>query len=482
MPSIHNIPEPTTAYRPVVDEPTAPPPSPASGRRPDCAETKDATRPDTEIDDELGARVWLAVLVLSGVVLRVALLYFGSLHTATDTAVGWIEQGGRLLEAGPSALDGTLPVYPLMAWSLDTVGLPMLLLPLLQAVVGVVAIVAMFHVARSLTGRNMAGLGSAALVALHPGVLVWGTAIHPAGLAGSLIILALFFLVGKHDADKPVDTSNAWPAGVLLAFAGLLAPAAWLVGLGAAWVCLLRGSARQGVTQALIILTLSIAPALGWAQLSAGQYSAAWQRESTSVYSTAHFAALADHSLPEMGALLRFEMHPHGTLARLIEGRPDAPAHHDAVIDMVGDLWIGINAVLLLGGALSVGLMFARGRGVAAACGAVPLLLLIFGGFTLNEPTRIAMLGCSALLAVGWLSTRRTPLLTETQKQALADERAYAEQVRRDEKLVKQQQKGGLYAFDKGQPPVAKTEPQPAATSEAVQGEGDTPPPMMRPI
>ncbi len=480
MPSIHNIPEPTTAYRPVVDEPIALPPTPSAGRRADCAEVRDTTRPDTEIDEELGARVWLAVLVLSGIVLRVALLYFGSLHTAADAASPWITQGGQLLESGPAALDGALPTYPLVAWSLDAVGLPMWLLPLLQAVVGVVAIVAIFHVVRALTGRNLAGLGAAALVALHPGVLAWGAALHPAGLAGALIILALYFLAGRSDPDRPADAGNVWPAGVLLAASALLAPVAWLAGFGAAWLCLMRGTVRQRVAHALILLAFSIAPALAWAQLSAGRADAVWQRDPATAYSPTHFAALADHSLRDMGALLRFEMQPHGTLARLVEGRADAPAHHDQVVDLVGDLWVGINAALLFCAAVSVGLMLTRGRGVAAACGTVPLLLLIAGGFALGEPARVTLLGCTALLAVGWLSTRRTPRLTEEQKQALADERAYAEQVRRDEKLAKQQRKGRLYAFDQGGPPAP--EPEAAPASEAVQGEADAPPVMMRPI
>lgn len=480
MSSIHNIPEPTTGYRPVADEPV--PVLPAidpAARRADCAGTEDHSKPETELDSEVGGLTWLFTLIGCGLVVRAMLLYFGPLTAADANAAAWAGRGHALIEQGPEGLAGEMPLYPLLALGLDSTGLPMWLLAVLQCVVGIVAIPAGYVVGKRLTGSVLAGLGAAALMALHPGVLVWTTAASPVGVAGSVAVLGLYLLIR---GDKERDASNAWPAGVAIGLAALLAPAVWLIGLGAAAWCVLKTKTAHRLSHAAIVLALSIAPVAAWSAWS-GQAMVPRLTQDTSVSTSPHLASLTDQSLRELGRQMRFAVEPHGTLTRLTEDRAGLPVRHDRVADLAGDAWVTLNALIWLAAAVSLGLMLMRMRFAAAVLFALPLIGLLASGLTHGEPQRMALFGPLALLACAGVCTRAVPVLTAEQREQRAHEKELERQAKADARYTKREQKHGLYAFDK---PQRTTPPAPEATivpaGQALAGGEDPEPVMTRPI
>jgi len=495
MSSIHNIPEPTTAYRPVVDEPTPPPP-PAieNARRADCAQSADTTRPVTEIDEEVGGMTWLVVLVISGLFSRAALWFFGPWQGVPEGATRWAEQGRSLIEGGPSALEGAMPVIPLLAYGLDAVGVPLSVLSAVQALIGVAAIAAGYHLGHKLTGRCLAGVCAAALLALHPGVLTWTTAVSPGGLAGGLLVIGLYLLVRT---PKDEDT-NPWPGAVVLGAAALTSPVAWLAGLGAALWILSVQRGRRGIVCAGIVLAFTLGPALGWSAVSGGNPAPRLVGSAAAASMQMPSATeLAAPSLEQLGQQLRFNMQPNGALAQATTDRADLPADRDRVADVLGESWVALNTALLLACAVGLGLMLLRRRFAAAACVAVPLLTLLATGMPLDEPGRIALFGPMALLAFGWLSTPAVPALTPEEQEARQHEKELKQQAKLEARRLKHEQKHGLYAFDKPrlpgptsvattvtEPPASAPEPDLAPTqAPATPVEEDPPPPaMMRPI
>lgn len=494
MSSIHNIPEPTTAYRPVVDEPAPPPTVIASTRRPDCAEKADTTRPVTEIDEEVGAMTWLVVLVISGLFSRAALWFFGPWQGVAEGATRWGQLGRSILESGPGSVDGAMPAVPLLAYGLESVGVPLWALSGLQALIGVVAIAAGYHLANKLTGRCLAGVCVAALLALHPGVLTWTTAVSPGGFACGLVVIGLYLLV-RTPKDEP---TNPWPAAAVLGIAAITSPVAWLAGLGAALWVLWADRGRRGVVSAGIVLALTLGPALGWSAISGGNLAPRWVGSASSAPAELPSATqLAAPSLEELGTQLRFNMQPNGALAQATSGRADLPAHPDRVADVIGESWVALNTALLLACAVGLGLMLRRGRIAAAACVAVPVLALLATGMPLDEPGRVALFGPLALLAFGWLSTPAVPALTPEEKEARQHEKELQHQQKLEARRLKHEQKHGLYAFDKPrlpgpasvatavtEPPAPAPPPEPAPADEPpTPAEEDPPPPaMMRPI
>ncbi|XAL98848.1 glycosyltransferase family 39 protein [Phycisphaeraceae bacterium D3-23] len=490
MSSIHNIPEPTTGYRPVVDE-SAPAPTGVPGadplvRRPDCAGQEDTSRPATEVDEELGSKTWVVMLTLSGLLLRGLLLYFGLLGIDSDAAAAWATQGSELTQHGPAALDGQLPIYPLVMAGLSAVGIPLGVMSIVQALLGVLAIPAAYAVAKKLTGRDLAGVGAAALMALHPGVLAWTTAAAPGGLGCALVVIGLYLLL---KTEKNGET-NAWPAGVLFAIAALTAPAAWLIGLGAACGCVAQGDAKKRIISAAIVLTLSVGPIAAWSALYGQGLT---QPLATAQTSTAlpHLAALTDQSLNELGNQLRFEMQPNGILTRIAEGRTTVPIERDPVADAIGDGWVALNAAILVAAAVSLALLLVRRRFAAAAMLSIPLLVLLATGLPLGEPHRMALFGPLAILAFGGLCTHAAAHLTAEEREALLQEKELNRQQKLEAKQQHREKKYGLYAFDKPKKRKAakKLKTKPGADAElspdashALAGTADTEPAMSRPI
>lgn len=476
MSSIHNIPEPTTGYRPVTDEPTPVPPGldPAA-RRPDCANTEDTSKPETELDSEAGGRTWLYTMIGCGLVLRVMLLYFGPLTAPDGNAAAWIDRGHALVHHGPHQVVGQMPGYPLLALGLDRTGLPMWVLAVLQCLVGIVAIPAGYVVGRRLTGSVLGGIGAAALLALHPGMLVWSVSMSPVALAGALIVIGLYLLV-RGDQDQ----GNAWPTGIALGLASLLTPAAWLAGLGAAVWCLIQGKGAHRLSQTAIVLVLSIAPAAGWSAWSQGTLAPRLQPGSADT--TPRLAALTDQSLRELGRQMRFEVQPQGTLTRLTEGRADLPAQHDRVADIAGDAWVVLNALIWIAAAAALGLLLVRQRPAAAALFSLPILGLLASGHALGEPSRVVLIGPLALLACAGLCTRAVPMLTAEEREQRAQDKEVQRQTKADARLAKREQKHGLYAFDKPTHPQTPTTAPAQSTGQALAGNEGAEPVMTRPI
>ncbi|MEM9413960.1 MAG: hypothetical protein AAGA29_00595 [Planctomycetota bacterium] len=484
MSSIHNIPEPTTGYRPVTDDP-APAPQDANPmvRRPDCTGHEDTSRPATEIDEEIGSKTWLVMLTLSGVLLRGLLLYFGLLGVDSDAATAWAARGGELFSQGPKALDGQLPIYPSIMAGLSAVGIPLGLMSIVQALLGVLAIPASYVVAKQLTGRNLAGLGAAALMALHPGVLTWTTGAAPGGLGCSLVVIGLYLLLNQ----EKDETTNPWPAGVVFAIAALTTPAAWLIGIGAACGCVAQGNTKNRILSAAVVLAMSVGPIALWS-LTFGQGLA----HRMAPAALPQLTAFADQSLYELGQQLRFEMQPNGLLAGLTDTQPNRSTPHDPVADVVGDAWVALNAVIIIAAMVSLALMLVRRRFAAAATLAIPLLVLIACGLPLGEPHRIVLFGPLAILAFGGLCTHVAAHLTEEERETLLQEKELKRQQKLEAKRQRHEEKHGLYAFDKPKKrkaaPPQDAEPLPTATTTPNSSHAPTvtevaeEPVMTRPI
>jgi len=472
--SLYNIPEPTTVHPPTTDEdPAAISPRPLMGHDPGQGQTADPQAQEQQAEDLANATIWLIALTLCGLLLRLVGLYLSPTQALADRLEPWVQAARDATNAAPLSLDATNLAYPMLAWGLDATGLPVWCLPLLQAFIGIAAIPAAYVIGHRLTGRSLAGVLGAGIVALHPAVITWTITFSPAPLAFSCILIGWALLC----EPKRIGIKRALSGGLLLATAFAFAPIAWLAGLGAGvWVGLSTGG-KRGILLGAVVLTLSVGPAIAW-RVWANPKSATDSTSLTDISSSGtpqgFLSSWCDTSMTPLGEQLGFALTSHGPVSRLLEGRAGLATESDPIADVLGDAWVVLNAALLLMAITALPLLLLRGQWATAIA-----LGLVFGGLALTdlgdgEAARLPMLGLLFILATGWLAVRKTPRLSPEEREALRAEKELLKQQRLDAKLDIHQAKSGLYAFDKQTPPKTKTTEHDAPS--------DSQPTSMRPI
>jgi len=467
MSSLHSIPEPSVAYRPVEDDPS-PSSRPITTSGPlDEADNHKTPAQSAEFEEQVGGATWLIVLILCGVALRLILLYLGPFQTSGGE-LDSLAEAWRAVISDPSQPSVAAPAYALLGWSVLSVGLPVWSLILIQVVLGVIAIPATYFLGHALTGRRLAGLFAATLIALHPGLLTQTIAYHPAAMAGALVAIGLAILC--HERTRAPST--AWLGAALLGLAGLMAPIALAAGVGATIWVVLQQPTRKGVTSVLLIIVLGLLPPLtwGWASdTSLGQFS-----ESSPTSTQPVWAELTTPSMGTLGTQLQVDLQHQGPLMRVAQQTPNTDGASDNLAAYLGDGWLILNALLWAASTASFALLLYRRRFASALAIAAAALVIVFTGLPADEAGRIPLIALWAVTAAGLFSNTPPPRYTAEECEQMRLERDEKRNAKLEERLERGKAKSDIYSFDR--PGRRK------ADAEVKPGNPETPTQPMRPI
>lgn len=492
MPSISNIPEPTTAYRPEPDSKEANEHytlmKAAQGAVPEARPaTHTAEQLREEPQQQIDSISCLLILLAAGGLLRLVLGLLGPFQ-GTDAAA-WqqlTEQGRNTLSNQPSdpfplagLLNSAVVYFDLPAWVLVAFG----------ALLTFLATPAAYVIGRVTTGRRAAGILAAALVAVHPAVLAASISLSSTAIALGLLTIGLG--VTLHAAKKGSGLFAV--GGLMLGLAGLAAPLCWiaaaLAGPLAGHVALEHGF-RRAFTYAVTVFVLAVAPAMAYRAVSFGHTPDALLYEfADHPFAGSHLPpgdrlliALTDPSLNELGEALRLPIGDAGKLAgNTIAIGPRKRTAEDPVADVLADGWLLMNAALASLAAVSIGVMLARRRVIEAVVLTAPLLAMAYAHLTPGEALRLPMIAMMGVLAAGLLANKPEAVVDE---KALAEKAAKksAKLAAREEKQRAKQERGAtrelakLYAFDKpkraSEKKARKPDHQAAAPEQAQQQTG----------
>ena len=463
MPSLSNIPEPTTAHRPITDEPE-PPGLPPMIPRPEADDAPPhlkagATRgePD-DPQQQMDSVLCLMLLLIAGGLLRLVLGFFGPVQGVNTAQYEQLTQQGKAIFAGKPSTP--YPLLDALLAGLSQIGGAGWLAVAIGALLTLAAVPAAYKVGRALTQRRVVGVVAAALVAVHPGVLTASNSLSGVAFAMGLgtIGLALVSFAPKR------GVSYALGGVVALALAGLAAPLGWVfTPIAALLVCKLsteESGLSKGISHALLVLVVGLGPIVGYraafmgidAQGLAPEFAAP-HNSGDEVDPTSRFLiTMTDPSLKEMGELLHL---PLGNAGQITMLKVDPPSElDDPVADVLADSWLLMNAALAGLAAVSVGVMLLRRRFVEVLILTTPVIAISLSTLRPTEMLRLPMLPLIGVLAVGLFATRAVRALDEA---ALAEkaQRKAAKQAKKQEKdrarqeHGAQKQKQNLYAFDK---------------------------------
>lgn len=452
--------------------------------------------PDTERRVALG---WLGLIVAAALVLRLLLFALGPAaaaeRAATDSSpiTGQLaaslvteqafaydpqrpvsEPGAReqlinlraaagQLEAGVGGLQPEvfhLPGYAMLMGLVDAAGGTTAWLLLLQCALAAACSALIYGIVRQATGKHLPGLVAAAIVALHPALVI-----APLSICDDILFIFMV-LLGAWAAVKQT-TPMAVLAGVAIGCAVLIRPISIFVGPAVAlWMIL--GQRKDGtfgfaITVAVMSLAipalwvgrnimiefgprLSAAPSARLAQtgaavdaLASGHHHRAGHDalmgtmltgagDVLDAMDTSSRRALSDHPLA-FGSLLSHNAwhlmtdhradrlyrvmgltYPRGGAAdALTTGRVTTAAHNqrDPASNYLALGWMGLNALLLIGTALGVALMAARRQGAMLLLIVPALVYLSYlaGGAGVHawQPVALvfAAMACGSVLARG---------------------------------------------------------------------------------
>lgn len=459
MPSIANIPEPTSAYRPIdTDQPIEHAPL---GVRPTMESASSGRERES---DEQSIVSWMMVIVGGGLLMRVGMLYFGALREVPTAAIApWHDLGQSLMQ-DPAAAQTAWPVFALLAAGTEQLGLPGWFVVLIGLLLTAAAIPATYALGKHLTGSVTAGLIASAVVGFHPAALAAAGVYGPMAFSLALTVIGLSLIALASQRGPAAALSGA----IVLGIAVLTAPLAWAVVPLAGVLAGQAQSIRVGLARAVLVLAIVTGPAIGWFALtgqnpllpanSLSAWPAAGSVPAVAETAQAGFSekmlyAAGNHSLPQLGQALHAQIIGDGPLTRTLNPNLTGLAQPDAVADTIGDGWVVLNLILLLAAAASAAVMALRGRGVLALALTLPLLALILSSPLLGESGRVGMLGVQAALALGFLAARPAARYTEqelAEREAIQLARREAKEQARLAKIEKKSlSKADIYAFDK---------------------------------
>lgn len=477
MPSLSNIPEPTTGYR-VDDSPTVHQTIEQSVAPPQVP-TREVSAEQDEPQQQIDSYSCLLILLVAGGLLRLVLGLFGPLQGIEfEQLQALADQGQLAFSAQP---DNAYPLPGLMAAGLVAAGLPGWIMVALGSLLTLAATPAAYVIGRATTGRRAAGILAAALVTVHPAVLTASNTLSGTAIAMSLVTIGL--ALALHSSKRGI--SFAFGGGITLALAGLAAPLLWvpaaLAGPFVAHLNLHRGGGRA-LMHALVVFVLALGPVVGYRLATLGTSTDALLAE----FSDAPFAGselhpgdrmlitLTDPSLAELGKALHLPVGDAGKLTSNTIGLgPRHAAAEDPVADVLADAWLLMNGALASLATVSIGVLLVRRRFIETALLATPLLAPAFASVTPGEMLRLPMMALVGVLAAGLLANRPVVHVDEEQaaeraakKAAKLAEKEENERARQERNAEKQKNK--LYAFDKPDPRKKKPKQEEAEQPAGV--------------
>ncbi|MEO0514902.1 MAG: hypothetical protein AAF086_06355 [Planctomycetota bacterium] len=412
------------------------------------------------------------------------------------------------------------PGYPALMWVMNITGLSLVWLLVIQCVLGAACVPVVYRVGLGLIGRKMPSALAAALVALHPALIL-----SPATLAADTIVvlLVLLGLFGVAHAEQR-GFRSAIGGGLALGSAAMFAPMlAWLSPLLAGWmiiserrlkavglaVVLMAGtalpvgawmmhnndmgygpylSARPAMDRLFGTLAAAEDPALGPYNLDSNrekmeafkQYATAPERAETNtlklldqfgkeqltpqltttlgraVQATALKFAL-DHSLDQAYARLGIEYTPAGYAAQLMGEDVASATSSDAATEWVVNVWVALNAAMVVGMVLGATLMLWRRRWAGLV-----LMMMVIGFYLLlatsgpSETLRMPLIGLQALMVTAIFAPG--PLRVKKPKKA---------KIRKAKKIDEPDM------MQTGSPLATEASLRPAPAAGPVMGSGD---------
>ncbi len=503
MPSLSNIPEPTTGYRP-DDNPPAPQAALQTlDAQADASTNKhasDPVDPGDEPQQQIDSVSCLLLLLIAGGLLRLVLGLFGPMQgTDPDRLQALAEQGRLAFTSNPS---NAFPVPGLLAAGLSTAGASGWVMVAIGSLLTLAATPAAYVIGRAATGRRIAGILAAALITVHPAVLMIANTLSGTAVALSLVTIGL--ALALHSAKRGYGFALA--GGMTLALAGLAAPLCWVVAVLAGpfvgHVNQHHGT-RRALLHAATVFVLALGPIAGYRAATHGMSADVMLVEFRDTADTESdlpaldrtLITLTDSSLTELGEALHLPIGDAGHLTRnaINAGRPAATTA-DPVANALADGWLLMNMALAALATVSVGVMLVRRRLVETLVLATPLIALGFASVPPGEVLRLPMITLLGVLAAGLLCNRPVPLIDEEARSERAARRA-AKLAEKEEKERARQERGAaqqaedLYAFDKPdrrakrarakQARQAKTSPEPeqpnGILTERVADESSVP-------
>lgn len=420
------------------------------------------------------------------------------------------------------------PGYPAVLWVMNVTGLSLMWLLLIQCVLGALCVPVVYRVGLGVIGRKMPSTLAAAVVALHPALIL-----SPATLAADTIVvlLVLVGLFGVAHAEQR-GFRSAIGGGLALGSAALFAPVlAWLSPLLAAWMIVTERRLKS-VALAVVLMVGAALPVGAWMKRNtdlgfgpyvtaepmmdrlfgtiaaaenplAGPYNFEGNREAMDAFkayvalpanaevstlvlldrfgseqlaadltgtmgqaikATAPKFAL-DHSLDSAYTRLGIEYTPVGYAAQLLGEDVASATTQDVATEWVINAWVALNAAMVAGMALGATLMLWRRRWAG-----LMLLVMVMGFYVVlatagpSETLRLPMIGLQGLMITAMFAPG--PLRVKKPKKA---------KVRKAKKIdeAESMRTGSPLATEASLRPVPTGSAQAAATAGPVMGSGD---------
>lgn len=464
MPSLSNIPEPTTAYRP--EAPTPAPQVALETLKVQPDETQVATKDkQTTEDDEpqqmIDSVSCLLILLVAGGLLRLVLGLFGPLQGIDPARLERMaDQGRRAFSDHPAS---AYPLADLLAAGVWYAGLPSWVMVAFGSLLTLAATPAAYVIGRAATGRRAAGILAAALITVHPAVLTASNTLSGSAIALGLVTIGL--AMSAHAAKR--GFAFAFGGGITLALAGLAAPLCWVIaalaGPFAGHTAFERGP-RRAIAYALTVFVLGLGPIMAYRLAMFGPTTNAalieFSNNAANATDRDHLdrmlITLTDPSLAELGKALHLPVGEAGKLTAntITAEMSDHRSPPDAVADLLADAWLLMNAALASLATVSIGVMLARRRYVETAVIAAPLLTFAFANLTPGEVLRLPMIALVGVLAAGLLANRPIVNVDEEALAARATRKAAKLAAKEEKERARQERdldkhKGDIYAFDK---------------------------------
>lgn len=468
MPSLSNIPEPTTAYRPEADASPAPTVPLIAGTT-DANALSDPTHQGpgnrtlpTDTDQpqhQIDGVSCVLLLLIAGALLRVVLSYFGPMQGISEAGVQALIDSGRSALAGNPA--DAFPLFDVVCVGVSVVGVPDWFGVAVGSLLTLAAVPAAYFIGHATTRRRAAGVLAAALLAVHPAVLASANALSATALAMSLVTIGLALVCHSAKRGTPAAAGGA----VALALAGLAAPLCWVVALCAsplaarlAW----KDGPRRSLGLALTVLVLGVGPVLAYRAAFFGPSPEALLAEFASTPLASEpppaidrlLITMTDPSLAELGEALNLPLGDAGRLAVFKTAAPVPEERRDVVADVLADAWLLLNAGLAGLATVSMGVMLVRRRVIELLVLATPLGAAAFVTLPPGETIKLPMIALLGVLSVGLISVRPTKEVNEERLAAKAAKKAAKAVAKEEKERAKQERelnkyKGGMYAFDK---------------------------------
>lgn len=403
----------------------------------------------------------LGLLVFAAVAIRLLIFVLGPMggielaavdSSAMDLSVGlavaeerslqpFVDQA-QLAAPGVETPPIPLPGYPLLIAGLQTLGLPLTALLLLQVAMGGAATGLAYLAAEGLLDSRRCGLIAAAVVGLHPASMLAAVTLGPDTLF-MLLLLAAVALVASRSRH---DFSGSLLAGLCLGVAILVKPLTLVAGVAIGVWMIVSGRRWSSLGAAMVFAIMSLVPAGAWAARNHVAGLDWWPHDTAALTGTTGSVATDDPATTinhmQQQAPAFFASHGvHDLFLRLGLSAPQSvepvvllplmePARLLAVRDVPTGLalaWTAGNVLLLAAAVLGAVLLLVRGRLSALLLGAMVTIYFLWAwNGQQPEAARLPALGLQAMLAAAVTLPGLGAFLAERRRKAAERRRLHA--------------------------------------------------------